>query len=258
MKIPGFLKLTLRNILVNIDVGTMIFMLGLPTLYLFVMGQMFSSIIPSVSISGQTNSSYLDFLAPGIIALQSFTAGNIGGSMLWSDRRWGMFEQIMVGPFRRSEYILGILCVSIFFSLVGSGIMVSFSFLAGISFSTSLIGVLTSILAIVFGTMLFSLIFIIISGVVKTLEAYNTITIVLFFLLDFASTAFYPIDNKTPDWLKFIAGYNPLSYVVNSLRFSLLYNAPFSILTDVFILFIAMLLFFIMALIVYRNIKTGI
>jgi hypothetical protein len=41
MKIPAFIRLTIRNIIVNIDIGTLIFMLGLPTLYLFVMGSCF-------------------------------------------------------------------------------------------------------------------------------------------------------------------------------------------------------------------------
>ena len=45
MKIPAFLRLTIRNIIVNIDIGTLIFMLGLPTLYLFVMGFMFQGIV---------------------------------------------------------------------------------------------------------------------------------------------------------------------------------------------------------------------
>ena len=134
MKIPAFIRLTIRNIIVNIDIGTLIFMLGLPTLYLFVMGFMFQGIVTTgVPLQSGGSVSYTTFLAPGIIALESFTAGNIGGSMLWSDRRWGMFERIMVGPFRRIDYLLGIITVSIIFALVGSLIMLGFSLLIPIS-----------------------------------------------------------------------------------------------------------------------------
>lgn len=128
------MRLTIRNIIVNIDVGTLVFMLGLPTLYLFVMGFMFQGIVTAgVPLRSGRTVSYTTFLAPGIIALESFTAGNIGGSMLWSDRRWGMFERLMVAPFRRIDYLLGIITVSIIFALVGSLIMLGFSLLIPIA-----------------------------------------------------------------------------------------------------------------------------
>ena len=119
MKIPASIRLTYRNIMVNMDTGTMVFMLGLPALYLLVMGSMFQTLISGVSVNGETIS-YTHFLGPGIVAMQTLTAGNIGGSMLWSDRRWGMFEQLLVGPFKRTDYLLGIMFVAIIFTLGGT------------------------------------------------------------------------------------------------------------------------------------------
>ena len=255
---PAFLRLTIRNIIVNIDIGTLIFMLGLPTLYLFVMGFMFQGIVTTGVPVGNSSVSYTTFLAPGIIALESFTAGNIGGSMLWSDRRWGMFERIMVGPFRRLDYLLGIITVSIFFALVGSLIMMGFALTIPITLHVSLLSIALSVFAIVIGTMLFSALFLIISGVSKSMQAYNTITIVLFFLLDFASTAFYPITNSTPEWLKIISGSNPLSFIANILRESLISSVVSATFFDATLLFIVMIILLAISLRIYKNIRSGI
>lgn len=261
MRMPAFVRLTARNIIVNIDPGTLIFMLGLPTLYLFVMGFMFQGIDPNGGLSlvyNGVNVKYTTFLAPGIIALQAFTAGNVGGSMLWSDRRWGMFEQIMVGPFRRSEYLLGIIFVSILFSLIGSAIMIAFAFTIPVQFKLTLSGIGLFILTMIVGTMLFSSIFLIISGLAKSMQAYNTITILLFFLLDFASTAFYPITSQTPQWLQIVAGANPLSFISNILRSSFISGVNSSSLYYSGVLLIAMLIFFGISLRIYKNIRSGI
>ncbi len=258
MRLPAFLRLTIRNIVVNIDIGTLIFMLGLPTLYLFVMGFMFQGIVSTGVPVGSGSVSYTTFLTPGIIALESFTAGNIGGGMLWSDRRYGMFERIMVGPFRRVDYLLGMITVSIFFALVGSLIMLGFALTIPIAIHVTLLSIVLSIFAIVVGTMLFSSLFLIISGLAKSMQAYNTITIVLFFLLDFASTAFYPITSATPEWLRAISGSNPLSFIANILRTSMLATVNLGTMVDVFTLFIAMIVLLGISLKIYKNVRSGI
>ncbi|WP_075057329.1 hypothetical protein [Thermogymnomonas acidicola] len=89
---------------------------------------MLQNIVPGVAVASQ-HVSYTHFLGPpGIVAMQTLTAGNIGGGMLWSDRRWGMFEQLMVGPpFKRTDYLLGIIFVAIVFAVLGSFIMLGIS-----------------------------------------------------------------------------------------------------------------------------------
>lgn len=256
MKLPAFIRLTWRNVRVNTDPGTMLFMLGLPALYLGVLGIMFQGLIPSVDIS-DIHVSYTKFLAPGIIGMQAFTAGNIGGGMLWSDRRWGMFEQLMVGPFRRSDYLLGIMCVSIIFSLGGSAIMTVFAIALSGGFAFTAISLGYLLLILIVGTIFFSSLFLIISIVVRTMQAYNTITIFLFFTLDFASTAFYPITSATPMSLKIISDINPLSYVANVVRDAMVYGVSISTGSQTLLMIALMMIFFGIALYLYRNVKTG-
>ncbi len=257
MKIPASIRLTYRNIMVNMDTGTMVFMLGLPALYLLVMGSMFQTLISGVSVNGETIS-YTHFLGPGIVAMQTLTAGNIGGSMLWSDRRWGMFEQLLVGPFKRTDYLLGIMFVAIIFTLGGSFVMLVLSEAISGGFILTVISITLTVLALVIGTILFSALFLIISTIAKTMQAYNTITILLFFILDFASSIFYTITPQTPLPVRLMALGNPLTYVIDVVRNSLDYTPTIWTLYDLLIISVITAILFAIARQLYQNIKMGI
>ncbi len=254
--LPAFVRLTIRNIRVNVDVGTLSFLLGLPALYFFVLGLMLQGTINDISI-GSVTASYTSFLAPGIMAMQTLTAGNIGGSLLWSDRRWGMFEQLMVGPFRRSDYLLGIIFVSVFFSLGGSLIVLGFAYTVGTTINMTALSSVYLIVSLTLGSIFFASIFLIIAVLAKTMQAYNTITIVLFFLLDFASTAFVPITSGIPVFLRNLSGFNPLSAVANIVRDSTLYGIKGSTLTQTLLIAVLTVIFFFISMLMYRKVRTG-
>lgn len=257
MRIPAAIRLTYRNVLVNMDMGTMVFMLGLPALYLLVLGTMFQAIIPGVSVNEQ-NISYTHFLGPGIVAMQTLTSGNIGGSMLWSDRRWGMFEQLLVGPFKRTDYLLGIIFVAIIFTLGGSLIMFLLSEGVSGGFNLTPVSILLTITSLVLGTILFSSLFLIISTIAKTMQTYNTITIVLFFVLDFASSAFYPIGSSSEAVVRYMSLANPLTYVTNIVRTALISTPTQGTLVELAVVSLITAALFGIARGMYRRIKMGI
>ena len=80
------------------DPGSLTVIIGLPAMYLIFMGTKFTAIVHNFEVDG-VSYYYASYLAPGIIAFQTVMAGTIGGSMLWLDRRFGMFSQILSGPF---------------------------------------------------------------------------------------------------------------------------------------------------------------
>ncbi|MCL4342625.1 MAG: ABC transporter permease [Candidatus Thermoplasmatota archaeon] len=258
MKLPAFVRLTVRNVMVNTDPGTMFFMFGIPIFYLLVMGLLYQGIITGIPVNGVLIP-YTTFLAPGIVGMQAFTAGNIGGGMLWADRRWGMFEQLLVGPFRRSEYLFGIIFLSVIFAIGGSLIMIILaSLIKSATFSMSLLSYAYLIAALVTGTILFSSLFLIISIKARSMNAYSTITFLLFFLLDFASTAFYPITSNTPLPLRIVSAGNPLSYIVDVMRDSMVYGISYSTLFDLGIITALMAVVLPVSILLYGNVRTGI
>ncbi|HEV8049290.1 MAG TPA: ABC transporter permease [Thermoplasmata archaeon] len=211
---PNLLRLIYRNIVVNTDPGSLIILVGLPGMYLVFFGYGFQSI----SGSGGAGGSYLAFLTPGIMAFQVVMAGTVGGSMLWADRRWGMLSQLLVGPFTRLQYLLGIMLTSLLFGLGGAFVMLGVAFALLGTAPTGLIALAVIFASITLGSIFFGALMLFISALVKSNTAYNSVQILLIFIVNFASTVFYPLSAGLPLALKVLFEVNPLTYVADAVR----------------------------------------
>ncbi len=204
------MRLIYRNIRVNTDVASLTILIGLPAMYLIFFGYGFQSLA--------SGSSYLSFLTPGIMAFQAVMAGTVGGSMLWADRRWGMLAQLLVGPFSRLEYLLGIMFTAVIFGLAGALLMlgVAYLLLHGIAISP-LMG-LAMLGTIALGSIFFGSLLLYISARVKSNNTYNSIQVLTLFFVNFASTVFYPLSGNLPAVLHALFLVNPLTYVADTVR----------------------------------------
>jgi ABC-2 type transport system permease protein len=214
MRTPDILRLVYRNVVVNTDVGTLIILVGLPVFYLVFLGYGFQAFAPSSSGPHAVQR----FMAPGIVALQTVMAGTVGGSMLWADRRWGMLAQLLVGPFTRLQYLLGIMLTSVLFGLVGAGVMMGAAYLLIGSSSVTAVGAAAIVAAILVGSLLFGSLMLFISALVKSNNAYNSLQILILFVVNFASTTFYPISPSLPAPIRALFEVNPLTYLADTVR----------------------------------------
>jgi len=212
---PNILKLMYRNIVVNTDPGSLTILIGLPALYLVFFGFGFGALASS-SVEGL--SGYRAYLTPGIMAFQSVMAGTVGGSMLWADRRWGMLAQLLVGPFTRLQYLLGIMFTSLIFGLAGALVMLGAAYVILGSFTLTLFGAVVMFGTIAIGSIFFGSLMLLISALVKSNNAYNSIQILILFVVNFASTVFYPLSPGLPLPIKVLFQVNPLTYVANCVR----------------------------------------
>jgi len=213
MKLPNILRLVYRNIVVNTDPGSLIILVGLPGMYLVFFGFGFQSAIP-----GGAGTSYLSFLTPGIMSFQIVMAGTVGGSMLWADRRWGMLSQLLTMPFTRLQYLLGIMLTSMLFGLGGAAVMMAVAFAIIGSVPTQLFTLAVIFGSITLGSVFFGGLMLFISALVKSNTAYNSIQILLIFVVNFASTVFYPLSSSLPVVLRALFVVNPLTYVADAVR----------------------------------------
>jgi ABC-2 type transport system permease protein len=211
MRVPKILRLIYRNIVVNTDPGSLVILIGLPGLYLVFFGFGFQSIT-----SG--GGSYLAFLTPGIISFQSVMAGTVGGSMLWADRRWGMLSQLLSGPFTRLEYLLGIMLTSVVFALGGAAVMLGVAAALRVSLPSGAIAFPIIFGALLVGAIFFGGLMLFLSALVKSNTAYNSIQILVIFVVNFASTVFYPLSSALPLGLRVLFEINPLTYVADTVR----------------------------------------
>lgn len=214
MKLPPVLRLVVRNFASNLDPLTIIIRFGQPVVTIIVLGTMFSSIIPT----DVTGGSYTSFLVPGMIAFQMITGGVVSGNLFWLDRRWAMVEQIFSGPFRRSEYLAGLVLTTLLFALVGVGIMM----LVGLPFigipSLSPLGVGTVLLTVALGSVFFAGLLIALGTRLRSANAYFSIQSFLQLFVIFLSTVYYPITSSTPKALAVVFYANPLTYAANTIR----------------------------------------
>jgi len=213
MAAPDIAKLIYRNVKVNIDPGTLIILIGLPAMYLVFFGFGFGAMIPG---GGATE--YLTFLTPGIMSFQCVMAGTVGGGMLWADRRWGMLAQLLVGPFTRLQYLLGIMFTSLLFGLAGAFVMLVGAFLIIGSLQVTIWGALGGFAVIAVGSIFFGSLMLLLSALVKSNNAYNSIQILLIFVVNFASTVFYSYNSTLPLPIQALFQVNPLTYVANAVR----------------------------------------
>jgi ABC-2 type transport system permease protein len=203
-----------RNFRVNTDPGSLVILIGLPALYLVFFGFGFSSL----GGGGTKGTSYLSFLTPGIMAFQVVMAGTVGGSILWADRRWGMLAQLLVSPFTRLEYLLGIMLTSVLMGIAGAFTMlvVALALLGSVPVGGFGLGII--VVTLILGSILFGSAMLFISALVKSSNAYNSIQVLMIFIVNFASTVFYPDSPSLPLPIQVLFAVNPLTYVADIVR----------------------------------------
>jgi ABC-2 type transport system permease protein len=184
-----------------------------PALWLLVFGQVFTRTraIPTGSIS------YLDFMAPGVLAQSVlFSAIFYGIAIIW-ERDLGIVHKLLVSPASRGSLVLGKALAAGVRALSQAVIIVLLSLVLGVRLRHDVMSLLGVALVVVLGGALFSTFSFVIACLVKTRERFMGIGQVLTMPLFFASNAIYPL-TLMPPWLRAIASYNPLTYLVNALR----------------------------------------
>jgi len=193
-----------------------------PAIWLLLFGEVMAN-VRGLSSSGQ---SYLDFLAPGILAQSVlFSAIFYGISVIW-ERDLGVLHRQLVSPAPRSALVLG-KAVSAGARGVSQAVIVYLlALMLGIKLSFWSLDILGVVALIWIGSALFSTFSLIIACLVKTRERFMGIGQVLTMPIFFASNAIYPIDIM-PQWLKLVSLCNPLTYEVDGIR-ALMLQSGFS------------------------------
>ena len=189
----------------------MIGALGQPILFLVALGFGFGHIYQQ-AVGG----SYIDFLAPGIIAMSIlFTAMFTGIEVIW-DRQFGFLKETLVAPVSRFNIMFGrtlggatvafaqgiiVLIITLFMGFRPSSLLmipVAFVFMA-----------LTALFFTAFGTAL--------ASKLQDMQAFPLIMNFLVMPIFFLSGALFPLDNL-PSALSIVTRVDPLTYSVDGIR----------------------------------------
>jgi len=239
-------RLVNRNLTISINPAFLLWQILFPIIYIFIAGFAYTSLIQQVTF-GDKGLAYPAFLASGMIGFNIMNSTLVSGIIIWNDRKYGMFEQIMSGPFTRSNYILSNICTIGIIGIVSAALIALIGypvFFDSVDFS--LITIPMIIFAAVTGSILFGSIASIIATKLRSSEGFNVILNTAFLFFAFVSTAFYPASGA-PEPLKTAFYLNPLTYLVDIIRAGIFGNINEFILIEMAILVAISTILFVIA-----------
>jgi len=187
-----------------------------PLFFLFILGSGFR-VATFVGVDD-----YLSFLAPGIIAMAIlFSSMFTGISVLW-DKQFGFLQEVLVAPVSRFSIIIGrtlggatvALIQGFIILLIALGLGVKISGVFGLLL-TFVFMILIAFTAVGFGLVL--------ASKMEDFQGFQLIMNLLVMPLLFLSSAFFPVTSNPT--MKIISSFNPLFYMVDGLRGSLVTGA---------------------------------
>ena len=235
-----------RNLTISLNPGFLIWQVIFPLIYIFVAGFAYAPLIQEVPF-GVKDLDYPAFLASGMIGFNIMNSTLVSGIIIWNDRRHGMFEQIMSGPFTRSHYILSNICTIGIVGLVSASLIALLGypvFFESVEMSYFTIPLI--IFGAVVGSVLFGSLASIISTRLRSSEGFNVIINTVFLFFAFVSTAFYPVEG-VPEPLRSAFFLNPLTYLVDIIRAGIFGNVTEFVIFEMVILAFLASIFFIIA-----------
>jgi ABC-2 type transport system permease protein len=214
----------------------MLVSLAQPVLYLLIFG---SGLSPMYQKAGGGN--FVQFLAPGIIAMTALTASIGSGIALLFDRQFGFLKETLVAPVPRIQIMLGRTCgaatVAVIQGLLVAVVCVAAGFrpmgpsmvAAGVVFL-----ILTALAFAGLGTAL--------GSSVKDMPGYQSVLSLVILPTILLSGTFFPLEHL-PVLLAALTNIDPLSYGVDGLRATLIGQAHFGVPLDLTVLIAVIVLF---------------
>jgi len=184
-----------------------------PVLWLVIFGEVMAATraIPTGNLS------YIDFLAPGILAQSAlFSAIFYGITVVW-ERDLGIVQRYLVSPASRTSLVAGKGLSAGIRALTQAGIVYLFAVIIGVHVIFDVFRIAGVGLAVILGSAAFAMFSLSIASLIKNRDRVMGFGQLMTMPLFFASSAIYPIAFM-PTWLQAIAVVNPLTYMVSAIR----------------------------------------
>jgi ABC-2 type transport system permease protein len=203
--------------------------LGQPLLYLIALG---FGLGPVFQKAGQ--GSYVQFVAPGIIAMTVLFSSIFSGMGLLWDRQFGFLKETLVAPVPRIQVMLGRTLGAASVAMCQGLLVALVCFLAGFRVA-ELKALPLAFLFMALIACLFSAMGTAIGSILQNIQGFQLIMNFLVMPIFFLSGALYPL-NDLPGALSIITRLDPLAYGVDGLRTALIGVSHFGAMVDVSVL----------------------
>ena len=207
----------------------MVASLGQPTLYLVALG---FGLGPVFQKAGQ--GSYVQFVAPGVIAMTVLFSSVFSGIGLLWDRQFGFLKETLVAPVPRIQIMLGRTLGAATVAVFQGLLVVIVCFIAGFrAHNPLMIPIALGFMALI--ACVFAALGTAIGSALENMQGFQLIMNFLVMPIFFLSGALYPLSNL-PRAMSIITSIDPLTYGVDGLRTTLIGLSHFSLGLDAIVL----------------------
>lgn len=249
-----YARLVYRNLRANLDKASLFFELIFPLFFIFVQGPAIGGTGLQLNLGGKIVG-YAEYLATGAVTLTVINGGTNAGTQLWFDRKNGMFEQLLMAPFTRAQYILSIIFATLIIGVVGSLLVFAFAFpIVGAGVSFTIQGQLLIAAALFLGTMFFGSFAITLSVALRSSETFQVVSTFAFFIFLFTSSVFFPT-STAPPVIQAVSFANPLTYTTDIFRAGLFDALTPTVSLELTVLVAEAIVMFVLAVIAFRRIR---
>ena len=202
-----------------------------PLLFLVALGFGFG---PIYAKAGGGN--YIQFLAPGIVAMSIlFTSTFSGVEVLW-DKQFGFLKEILVAPVSRLHIMIGKTFGSATVAVIQGAVVFSVSLIFGFR-PTNLVLLPLALVYMGLIAIIFTALGTAIASLLDDTQGFQLIMSFLIMPIFFLSGALFPMQGL-PKAVEVIASANPLTYGVDGLRGILINGAHFGLVNDFTVLLV--------------------
>lgn len=176
-----------------------------------------------------TRFSTVDYYVPGITAAFIMTNGIIALTSVTTEfKRRGIIKRLSITPLRKVDWILGNVLSQTVLNLMLTAIMIAVGW---VLFNVRVIPDALSLLLIFLGSVMFSGMGMMLSGVIKDVEAASAIGNAIAFPMMFLSGTYFPLEIM-PSYMQTISRVLPLTYFSEGLRYAMIYNYAEGVYTN--------------------------
>jgi ABC-2 type transport system permease protein len=161
---------------------------------------------------------YNAFFLAGCLGLGSFAIPSNTSWSFFLDRDNGIFYEMMTYPMTRAEYLFGRMLFTVSLALAqGALTLVAARFLLHVPLVGAHVWLLVLMLAL--GPSAWFYVYAALALRIRRNDAFNAVTSILYFVLIFLSSMFYPTE-PLPRWFATAALANPITWQVDVLRYA--------------------------------------
>lgn len=208
--------------------------LGQPILLLLALGYGIGAIYKRAG-----EGDYLQFLVPGIITQTVLLSGIFWGVIILMDKRFGFLSELLVSPVSRVKILFGSALGGATISVAQGVLVFVIAMLLGFRpYNWALVLPALIILAVM--CLALASLGAAIASAVDDFQGFQGINNLLIMPMFFLSSALYPLNN-VPTFLRIVSTINPVSYMVDALRFLLANQTHFGFGKDLVIIALSLI-----------------